>query len=94
MNPFTVVEVEGRHSIAGVGGDSSIIEMAAAQTLPQAPAADRESMEYSDDKDKGWLEEDSWIIKEECEERVLEWLAEVREAGENEENKSDVLHEV
>ena len=90
----SVVEVEGRRSIAGVGGDSSIIEMAAAQTLPQAPAADRESMEYSDDKDEGWLEEDSWIIKEECEERVLEWLAEVREAGENEENESDVSHEV
>ena len=83
----------GWHSIVGVGGDSSIVKIVAAHTLPQAPVADNEPMEYSTNNEENWPEED-WTINEEYKEHILEWLEGVWEAGENEERESDVSHEV
>ena len=102
----SVVEVGGIVAGAGAGGGSSIIEMAVAETLLQAPevlpvvvkeskehSADEEDEEDKEDKE-GWPEEDSWIMKEECEERVLEWIAGMCEAGGNGEGESATSYEV
>ena len=89
----SVVEIGDRHSAVGAGGDSSISEITVAQMLPQARQTKDESIEYSMDEEESWAEEDSWDIKEESEERVVEWLAGVWEAGEND-TESDVSYEV
>lgn len=89
----SVVEVGGWHSVVGAGGDSSIVELIAAHTLPQAPAAKHEPTEYNTNGDESWREED-WSIKNEYEERILAWLTGVWEAGDNEEKKSDTSYEV
>ena len=89
----SIVEVKACHSIVGVGGDNSVVEIAVAQNLPQVPVANNKSKEYDTDEEEGWPEEDSWDIKEECEERVLEWLAGVWEAEEDE-TESNVSYEV
>ena len=90
----SVVEVKGCRSVVGAGGDDSVVKIAVTQVIPQAPVADGESKEYNTDEEEGWSEEDSWVINEECEERVLDWLAGVWEAGENVESDSDASHEV
>ena len=103
----SIVEVGGLRSVVGVESDSSIVEMVMAHTLPQAPDADNKSMDNKEEsgeeseeksreesKEESWPEEDCWTIKNEYEERVLEWLAGVWGAGENEEKESDVSHEV
>ena len=89
----SVVEVGGRRAVVRAGDDSSIVEIAVPQTLPQATAADKESMGYSVGREESWPEDDGWDIKDECEERVKEWLAGVWEA-EEEETESNVSYEV
>lgn len=89
----SIFEGGGHRSVLGAGSNSSIVEITVTQTLPQAPVDDNESMEYSVDGEESWPEEDRWVIKDECEERVVEWLAGIWEAGENE-SESNVSYEV
>ena len=89
----SIVELSGLRSIVGAGGDSSVIEMVAAHTLPQAPVANNK-LKYSTDNEESWPEKDRWTIKEEYEERILDWPRGVCKAGENEERESDVSHKV
>ena len=90
----SVVEVGGRRAVVRARDDSSIVEIAVIQTLPQAAVADKDSTEYSVDGEESWPEDDRWDIKDECKERVTEWLAGVWEAGENDETESNVSYEV
>ena len=89
----SIFEGGGHRSVLGAGSNSSIVEITITQTLPQAPMDDNESMEYSVDGEESWPEEDRWVIKDECKERVVEWLAGIWEAGENE-SESDMSYEV
>ena len=90
---------------AGMGGEGSVVKMAAADTLPQAPvvvnglmkqSADEEEdeEEEEEEEEEGWPEESGWSIGEVSEERILEWLAGVREAGGNGEGESATSFEV
>ena len=95
----SVVEVGGFVVGVGAGGGSSIIEMAVAETLPQVPevlpVVVKESKEHSaNEEEEGWPKDDSWKIKEECEERILEWITGVCEAGGYGEGESATSYEV
>ena len=70
--------------------------MAVAASLPQAPAAVNGLKEHGADEkeEEGEPEEDSWSVKEECEEHILEWCVGVWEAGRNEEKESDMSYKV
>ena len=86
-----------------MGSDSSIVKMAIAASLPQVPAvvnglkergADEKEEEEEEEEEEGEPEEDSWSVKEECEEHILEWRVGVWEAGRNEEKESNVSYKV
>ncbi|KAF8264353.1 hypothetical protein EI94DRAFT_1703294 [Lactarius quietus] len=95
----SIVEVKGERSVVKVKCESSIVEN---QTQIESwfDSVDQGLDEYGWGEEGGWEEEEDWdkrynwgIGKEE-EERVLEWLTGVREAGENGEGESDGSHEV
>ncbi|KAF8262169.1 hypothetical protein EI94DRAFT_1704965 [Lactarius quietus] len=106
----SVIEVKCERSVVEVGGrgcgakERSIVMLTGKQNQTQIESRfnslDQGVDKYSWGEEGGWEEEADWdkrynwgIGKEE-EERVLEWLTGIREAGENNEGESDGSHEV
>ncbi|KAF8273752.1 hypothetical protein EI94DRAFT_1696664 [Lactarius quietus] len=106
----SVVKVKCERSVVEVGArgcgarERSVVALTGKQNQTQIESRfnslDQGLDEYGWGEEGGWEEEEDWderynwgIGKEE-EERVLEWLTGVREAGENDEGESDGSHEV